>query len=283
MKLVFGCIIVWLVFVLSLSTWWMIYGLRTLELLASGSETVSSIELLRQQTMLFYEGTVLALMQILGAVFLFYFAYRMYKEKAAAESFFGSFTHDLKTSLFRVQLGVDQLCQDGVPRSQHLLLQTRNLQRHLENGLDTILGQKRPLVSEVVSMPNFISELHGAWPGVSFQLSGEKEVTCDHLALKSIFENLIHNSTFHGKASEVFVNLISQGSRRILSYWDNGEPFSKDIHSIGKNPSPQGQGSGYGLYLVRFWVNKMGGRIRFLKTESQSLKVEIVLQKGSNR
>lgn len=277
MRLIFIGISIWLVFVLSLSTWWMIYGLRTLESLASGAVNLSYDMMLRQQKMLFYEGSVLALMQVLGAIFLFYFSYRMYKEKSAAENFFGSFTHDLKTSLFRVQLGVDQLCQAGVPNSQKLLRQTRDLQLHLENGLDSILGHRQSLVPETIELSDFVSELHGSWPGVGFQLKGKGSLFCDRSALKSIFENLIHNSWFHGKASEVFINVdpIACGHSKgwvQLTLTDNGSVNDPDwdwsrLDELGGEPRRSAKGSGYGLYLVCFWVKKMGGVIEFSQNE----------------
>ena len=159
MKWIFTSITVWLVFVLSLSAWWMIFGIQTLSQIATLDVEAGST-ILRQQKMLFYEGSVLALMQILGAVFLFYFSYRMYKEKSAAENFFASFTHDLKTSLFRLQLQIEGMeATHPSPGTAKALAKARRLQLNLENGLDSVLGQKKSLFIEKIQLADFVAEL----------------------------------------------------------------------------------------------------------------------------
>ena len=97
MKWVFSLITAWLVFVLALSGWWLVFGLKTLSLVGEAHE---GYELAKHQKMLFYEGSFLMLLLLFGGLGLFYFSYRMYREKSSKDKFFATFTHDLNTSLF---------------------------------------------------------------------------------------------------------------------------------------------------------------------------------------
>ncbi|MEM7647330.1 MAG: hypothetical protein AAF203_10505, partial [Pseudomonadota bacterium] len=106
MRIIFGVIFFWLTFVVSLAGWWLYYGVTTLSQVMNLSDQP---QLVRHQRMLFAEGCVLLIFLLVGGIALFYFSYRMYKEKSAKEIFFASFTHDLKTTLFRMQLEVEKL------------------------------------------------------------------------------------------------------------------------------------------------------------------------------
>src|SRR5690606_12210454 len=126
---VFIIISFWLTFVLSLAGWWLYFGMHILEQTAS---VVDSPQLIRHQKMLFQEGTVLFLFLLFCGIGLFYFAYRMYKEKSAKESFFASFTHDIKTALFRLQLQIEKLeSKIGEESVAPVLVQTRKIQLDL--------------------------------------------------------------------------------------------------------------------------------------------------------
>jgi len=278
MRWIFTTITVWLLFVLSLSTWWMIFGVTTLDQLANGQIGEGS-KILRQQKMLFYEGSFLAIMQVLGGLGLFYFAFRMYQEKAATEKFFAAFAHDLKTSLFRLQLHVESLDGASPGADQGLLLaKTRHLQLNIENGLNSVVGGRKGLFMEVVDLCDFVADLHAQWPEMEIQLKGEQNLYCDKGALRSIFENLMHNSYAHGAASVIVVKVQKSSKENLeLSYSDNGKVFDRSVDSLGQKPVNSEKGSGFGLYLVRFWVEKMKGKVSFAKSASGQLQVTIQL------
>lgn len=280
MKWIFSVITLWLIFVLSLSTWWMIFGLQTLDLLASG-QVEEGAKILRQQKMLFYEGSVLAIFQVLGAVGLFYFAFRMYQEKAATEKFFASFAHDIKTSLFRLQLHAEGMDVAQASEKNALLSKARHLQLNLENGLNSVLGGRKNLFFEKISMSELVEQLHIHWPELQIELQGESVLWGDRKALTSIFENLVHNSYFHGKAEKVTLSLESKSGMTHVEYSDTGSPFQGDLKTLGAQPAQSEKGSGFGLYLVRFWVKKMKGKIQFSTKSTGQLVTSIQLPEAS--
>ena len=278
MKWIFGVIFVWLIFVMSLAGWWLYFGITTLSNAASIG--VPS-ELARHQRMLFTEGTVLLVSLLVGGLALFYFAYRMYKEKSMKEIFFASFTHDLKTSLFRLQLEVEQLSKNGASLDVAPVLgHTRKMQLDLENSLDSAIGDSKKLFFEEVNMKNFIQELHTQWPEFHIRLTGEDLLVVDKKALHSICKNLMHNSFVHGRADEVSLDLKKNRGRMTIHYSDNGQRFIGDESQLGISSRYSIDGSGFGLYIVRQWISKMSGKIQFVKSSTGSLEIMIDLPGG---
>lgn len=271
MKWVFGVILAWLVFVMSLAGWWLYFGVTTLS--TAAAHGIPS-ELARHQRMLFLEGCVLLVSLLVGGVALFYFSYSTYQEKSAKEMFFASFTHDMKTALFRLQLEVEKLGQNvSAPEIEKIMGHTRKMQIDLENSLDSTVGQNKKLFFEKVNLKNFMADLHTQWPEFHIKVTGEKELPADRRALHSIFKNLLHNSFIHGQADEVTVTLDNKDDGWQLNYFDNGQPFQGEVATLGQQPHYSPQSSGFGLFIVRQWVSRLGGQVEFSKNKNQSLKV----------
>lgn len=275
MKWIFAVIFFWVSFVVSLAGWWLYFGIQTLNRAAElGVET----QLARHQRMLFMEGCVLLVFLLGGGLALFYFSYRMYKEKSAKEIFFASFTHDIKSALFRLQLEAEKMGNNNSGTDvEKILSHTRKMQLNLENSLDSAIGQNKKIFIEKVNFKNFLTELHTQWPELHIKFSGEDVVPVDRKALHSIFKNLFHNSYLHGEADEVNVEIKKEPSRYLLSYSDNGKNFDGNLESLGRITHYTSGGSGFGLYIVRQWVKRLGGKIQFHKSKGTSLEVSIEL------
>ena len=275
MRWVFVSIFIWLTFVMSLAGWWLYFGVTTL---ARAATVDIPSQLARHQKMLFTEGAVLLFALLSGGIALFYFSFRMYREKIAKEIFFASFTHDMKTALFRLQLQLEQE-PDGLNKDK-LLGQTRQMQLQLENGLDSSVGQNKKLYIESLDFKNFVSDLHAQWPELSFQLKGDANVRADKKALHSVFKNLLHNSFLHGQADQVAIQLSGQKGKSQIHYSDNGKTFEGQLTELGASPSHDGS-SGFGLYILKQWIQRMGGHVQFLRGPSGALEVSIQLPGGS--
>ena len=258
---------------MSLAGWWLYFGITTL---SKASEQVISSQLARHQKMLFMEGCVLLFSLLGGGLALFYFSYRMYKEKSAKEIFFASFTHDMKTALFRLQLELEKLNCDEVLREK-LLGNTRKMQLDFENGLDSSVGQNKNLFLEEIDLKTFLLDLHAQWPEISIQIIGNPIIKADKKALYSIFKNLLHNSYLHGKADEVSVSVNQQNNRFVLDYKDNGQPFAGSLDDLGQATFYTSGGSGFGLYITQQWVKRLGGELKFQKSQTESLAISISL------
>ena len=71
MKLIFGSILAWLVFVMSLAGWWLYFGITTL---SRAADQAMPMQFARHQKMLFMEGCVLLFSLLGGGLALFYFS-----------------------------------------------------------------------------------------------------------------------------------------------------------------------------------------------------------------
>jgi signal transduction histidine kinase len=273
MRKIFALIFFWLLFVISLTGWWLYFGLKIL------SQVVESQpQILKHQRMLFMEGCALIVFLFFGGMALFYLSYRMYQEKMAKEIFFASFTHDLKTALFRIQLEVEKLGKKlNGSETENILVQTRKMQIDLENSLDSIVGGRKVIFLEKISLQNIMEELHTQWPEFRVKLTGDKELFSDRKAIFSILKNLLHNSFVHGKADEINISLRNEKSKSYLLYSDNGSEFVGNLQNLGMIYPNKTGSSGFGLYISRQWVVRLGGKINFLPSENRSLIIRIEL------
>lgn len=240
--------------------------------------SVAHTELVRHQRMIFFEGIVLMAFLLGGGIALFYFSYRTYKEKSAKEKFFASFAHDLKTAMFRLQLQIEKLGKSlGEDKVEPVLVQTRKLHLHLENSLDYALGDEKNLYIEKIEIQDFFGDLHHQWPELRFKVKGKGLALADRKALNSIFKNLLHNSFVHGHAKEVALELSVKGRMLNILYKDDGQVFEGNLARLSSNVASSYQGSGFGLFLVRYWLDRLHGELDFTQSEEGRLHVNMQL------
>jgi len=267
-------IVAWLVFVVSLSLWWLIFSLRTIQKL---NEYVRDEYLIRQQNMMIMEGLVLILFLIIGGSALIYFALREKSRFDEVKHFFSTFSHDLKTSISRLVLQTENLAQsdknsDSLKDIQKNLI---SLEMQLENSLHFAQHDSRQLTLQPVDIKPVIGRLHTQWPDLKITLQGQGKFVGDTAAVESIFKNLVSNASLHGGADEIQIAVKKNGERVEIRFTDNGQPVSVDVEQLGRRLHPSQKGTGIGLFLVHQWVSRLGGTIRFEKTERGSLEVQL--------
>src|SRR5438445_3601734 len=129
----------WVAFTVTLAGWWLVFGLRQLDLI-NQSNLEGAVQLHRHYQMLLWEGGILIVSLIGGGMALFYYARREQKRHAQVEGFFAAFTHDAKTALASLRLQAESLREDFAgaepsPLLDRLLSDTLRLQLQLENSL----------------------------------------------------------------------------------------------------------------------------------------------------
>src|SRR5256885_11259867 len=160
----------WVTFTVTLAAWWMIFGLRQLDLL-SQFHAEQADRLQRQYQMLFWEGGILIASLVGGGLALYYYAKREQKRHAQVEEFFAAFTHDAKTALASLRLQAESLKEDlgskPSPLLDRLLQDTLRLQIQLENSLFLVKLPSGRLLIEPVKLSNLIDTLRYHWPDVT--------------------------------------------------------------------------------------------------------------------
>src|SRR5216110_654896 len=137
-RIVIALVALWVLFTVTLAAWWLVFGLRQLELI-NQSNLENAVQLHRHYQMLLWEGGILIASLIGGGLALLYYARREQKRHAQVEEFFAAFTHDAKTALASLRLQAESLQEDFEdapnPLLDRLLRDTLRLQLQLENSL----------------------------------------------------------------------------------------------------------------------------------------------------
>src|SRR5438270_10941144 len=146
----------WVLFTVTLAGWWLVFGLRQLDLI-NQSNLENAVQLHRHYQMLLWEGGVLIVSLIGGGAALFYYARREQKRHAQVEEFFAAFTHDAKTAIASLRLQAESLREDAEasgpnPLLDRLLSDTVRLQLQLENSLFLVNLPSGKLLVEVIKI-----------------------------------------------------------------------------------------------------------------------------------
>ena len=267
-RLVIALVGLWVLFTVTLAGWWLVFGLRQLELI-NQSNLEGAGQLQRHYQMLMWEGGILIASLIGGGLALFYYARREQKRHAQVEEFFAAFTHDAKTALASLRLQAESLREDFAgepnPLLDRLLSDTLRLQLQLENSLFLVNLPRGKFFLQPIKLSDRVEALRLHWPTVAITQTGDGVVMADARALESVLTNLVQNSAIHGHATSVEVKVRRQAARLILTVIDNGEGFQGDQSQLGELfvRHARSSGSGVGLYIVRQLARAMNGTIKF--------------------
>jgi signal transduction histidine kinase len=281
-RIVIALVGLWVVFTVTLAGWWLVFGLRQLDLL-NRLKIEGAADFHRHYQMLLWEGGILILSLIGGGLALFYYARREQRRHAQVEEFFAAFTHDAKTALASLRLQAESLREDFAdagpsPLLDRLLSDTLRLQLQLENSLFLVNLTRGAFFLEPISLRDRVDTLRHHWPNLLIAQSGDGVVMADARALESVLTNLVQNSVTHGQASEVEVMVKGRDNGRlIVRVSDNGHGFHGDPGRLGKLfvRHTRGSGSGVGLYIVRQLVKRMNGTISFTDANTSGFVAEI--------
>jgi two-component system, OmpR family, phosphate regulon sensor histidine kinase PhoR len=273
----------WVTFTVTLAVWWLIFGLRQLDLI-NQSNLEGAVQLHRHYQMLLWEGGILIASLIGGGLALYYYARREQKRHAQVEEFFAAFTHDAKTALASLRLQAESLKEDlgskPSPLLDRLLQDTLRLQIQLENSLFLVKLPTGRLLIEAVKLGSLIDVLRYHWPDITIVQTGDGLVLADVRALESVLTNLVQNAVTHGQASKIEITSNGNGSGRLnVRIEDNGCGFQGDFDQLGKLfvRHARGSGSGVGLYISRQLAKRMNARLDFRRGHNGGFVAELDL------
>ncbi len=275
-KIKLGLSLFWFLFTFSLVLWWWLFSLRQLDLLA---EVLQPEKFTSIKKMLIWEGAVLVLAVFFGGLVLVVLTNRERVRNDRLRNFFSNFTHDLKTSLTRLRLRTEVLAEkNSSPEFQKLLDEASRLDLQLENSLWVARGDSQKLFRENIKLSSIIGFLRVEWPEIEVKLQQDINVLADGQALKSVFRNILQNSWLHGQAQKVEIKPVLEKNYWRIEIKDDGKGFSGDLKDLGSKllKSKSDKGNGLGLFLTQDLIERMDGKIQFLKSEKGFL-VEIIL------
>ncbi len=286
-RIVIALVALWVLFTVTLAGWWLVFGLRQLDLI-NQSNLENAVQLHRHYQMLLWEGGILIASLIGGGLALFYYARREQKRHAQVEEFFAAFTHDAKTALASLRLQAESLREDFAGDEPNLLLDrllsdTLRLQLQLENSLFLVNLPRGKFFPQPIRLGDRVEALRLHWPNVAIIQAGDGVVMADARALESVLTNLVQNAVIHGHATQVNVQVHRNAGRLSVTVIDNGRGFEGDLGQLGELfvRHARSSGSGVGLYIVRRLLTAMNGTIRFRNGEASGLVAELELPEAS--
>jgi signal transduction histidine kinase len=287
-RVVISLVGLWVVFTVTLAGWWLIFGLRQLDLL-NRLNLEGAVALHRHYQMLLWEGGILIASLIGGGLALYYYARREQKRHAQVEEFFAAFTHDARTALASLRLQAESLREDFAgaepsPLLDRLLSDTLRLQLQLENSLFLVNLTRGKLLVEPITLSERVDTLRLHWPDLTITQTGDGVLMADARALESVLTNLVQNAVTHGRATEVSVEVKrSRDDRLSVRLADNGGGFQGDLNQLGKLfvRHTRGSGSGVGLYIARQLLKRMNGAISFRSADAGGFVAEMDLPEAA--
>jgi signal transduction histidine kinase len=263
----------WLAVTVSLASWWLSLGLSSLPA--------------RLHRMFVWEGMAFISLLLAGGVAILVAIRRENRRRQSLETFFLSFTHDLKTSLASVELQAEGLREDwpdGAARTalDRLLYDTLRLQIQLENSLFVAQPDGR-LLSERVHAGAAIARLAEDWPELKVDLKGDADVSVDRRGFDAVVRNLLQNAVVHGGAARVSVDIeaLKTGALIRLTFADDGRGVpAETFDALGEPFARAGRsaGSGMGLFVCRQLVTRMRGVLRFVRSDASRPGLTVVLE-----
>lgn len=260
---------IWLLYTVSLAAWWLNVGLTVTD----------------RRAMFLMEGATFIVVLVAGGIALMVGIRREHRRRESLEMFFMSFTHDMKTSLARVQLQAEGLREDwpdGPARADvdRLLQDMLRLQIQLENSLFVAQPDGR-LLRERVDVQPALERLSQDWPDVVVEINGDGAVAADARAFDAVFRNLFQNATLHGGATKINVQVDRATAGIRLTLEDNGEGVPTDsLRRLGEAFVRPGvtSGTGVGLYVCRQLVTRMRGTMSFGSATGPNHGLRVAIQ-----
>jgi signal transduction histidine kinase len=155
---------------------------------------------------------------------------------------------------------------------------------------------EQPLVIEPVNVPRLLEDImvnlgpaadaKGIVLGGLINKAGQDAnyISCDALALREVFSNLLENSIRHnGPGTEITAEVKQQDSNLLVRIIDNGKGIPQEIlsHLFEKGTKSyhprMTRGTGTGLYLCKVLVQLHGGQITAETVEGKSTEFRILL------
>jgi two-component system phosphate regulon sensor histidine kinase PhoR len=258
-------------------------------------------ELSQKTWMLVGEGTVF-LVLLLGGVLMIRRALKREKEiNELQENFLQSVSHELKTPIASVGLFLETLKKHELPQEKREDIYDRSLSeiKRLNNLISDILTARNIdsdnyyVHKESIQLDSYLSDKLKTLGETVFkdhQLVPELSpltADLDKEALDSILYNLLENAAkYSPSGSNIKVTTEQKNGKKIISVADHGEGIDQQtkervfekFYRAENESTRKSKGTGLGLYITKFLVEKQGGKIFLKDNQPQGLIVEIQFQ-----
>ncbi len=236
-----------------------------------------------RRTMFAFEGATLGILVIIGLVIFYSTWRREHRMREAQDRFLTGATHELKTPLATIRLGLESLAAGSVPETKrdrylsNMIGESDRLRQGLTNLL-TAAGRLQnhdlcltpgDLADDVRSAIATDAARHqNAGIDVNCAAIDNCLVLRDSSAIHLVLQNIISNAVkFSSRGDRVQIHLTQEDDQAVLRVSDEGHGIdSADVPHLferfyrGSNRDYAG-GTGLGLYLVKELVEDHSGKV----------------------
>ncbi len=266
--------IIWLIFTVSLASWWMRLGLQYM-----GSK----------RSMILSEGITLVCFISLGGIALIYYIYAERKQRKQIEEFFASTNHEVKTYIASVRLRAEGLADDlsdpqEASEAKKIVADTVKLEMQIENSLIFAAGDQYQVFLQSIDLKQYLERFNDSWVNITIDVTGDSKLSTDKRILSVIAKNIIQNSIIHGKATQIDINIKEENKHTIVHFSNNGLPFEGEFSKLGMLfYRHQGTSrSGIGLYLVKMLSQKLNSEVSFSIGHNKGLETMLRFPRGDS-
>ncbi len=160
----------------------------------------------------------------------------------------------------------------------------RKIEERADKAVRTIklLRDVEETIKEVDLQVFRLSEVIGDVMGnyeIEFEITGDADVLADN-GIYSVFENLVNNSIKHGKSNRIVFEIIDEGEfvHVIMKDFGAGIP-EESLDSIFDEGYSLSGSTGIGLYIVKKFIEKYGGKIEAETSEREGAVFHLYFKK----
>jgi two-component system, OmpR family, osmolarity sensor histidine kinase EnvZ len=205
-------------------------------------------------------------------------------------TFLAGVSHDLRTPLSRLRLGVEMLEADAATRSD-IEQDIEDINDVIDQFMDFARDESREAVEAIDLNLIVRAAIQSAARGntsltITHELQDPLIVLIRPHAIKRVVTNLIENAIKHAQTDIHVVTRIEANGNAIFSVMDRGEGIATDDIERLKQPFTRkdnartgASGAGLGLAIVDRIVKIHGGTFQLLPREGGGLEARVMLQK----
>ena len=252
-----------------------------------------------KRKMILGEGIVFGLSLLIGIYLIQRSHYRELKATEQQSNFLLAITHELKSPLTSVKMGIQTLLKHDLDKKtrDELLHDSIQESNRLEELINNLLltsringGYNYQFDNHDLSehLGSFIEHKQKSNLEIEFHSNQDSELIYDYNAFEIIFSNLIDNAEKYG-ADKLNISVKDEEDKVTISFVDNGfgippkekNNIFKKFYRLGSEETRKTKGTGLGLYIVREIVAGHSGQINVKNNKEKGCNFEITIPKKS--
>ena len=251
-----------------------------------------------QNMMVIGEGLVFGISLMLGIWFIYRSFTRELKASERQNNFLLSITHELKSPLTSINLGLDTLKKWTMPHekvveiSESALGESKRLEKLINDlltatKLDSSYHYEFNDTNIVSLIEEKLEQFQKAYMNIKIGLDVDRSkryiAKIDGQAMEIILSNILDNAIKYGNGCDILVRINSEGKTLVLEIADKGQTIPekertevfKKFYRLGSEEVRKTKGTGLGLYITKKMVEAHKGKIAIKENKPKGNIFEI--------